>query len=48
MANTSDTVLVIGACGQLGSELTMELRQMYGEANVVAADIAPPDRKSVV
>ncbi|GHA66299.1 NAD-dependent epimerase/dehydratase family protein [Pontibacter akesuensis] len=42
MANTSDTVLVIGACGQLGSELTMELRQMYGEANVVAADIAPP------
>ncbi|GAB3823913.1 NAD-dependent epimerase/dehydratase family protein [Pontibacter rugosus] len=42
MANTSDTVLVIGACGQLGSELTMELRQMYGNANVVAADIAPP------
>ncbi|SFG74526.1 NAD-dependent epimerase/dehydratase family protein [Pontibacter chinhatensis] len=42
MANTSDTVLVIGACGQLGSELTMELRKMYGDANVVAADISTP------
>ncbi|MDX5420900.1 MAG: NAD-dependent epimerase/dehydratase family protein [Hymenobacteraceae bacterium] len=42
MANTSDTVLVIGACGQLGSELTLELRNMYGGSNVVAADIAPP------
>jgi nucleoside-diphosphate-sugar epimerase len=42
MANTTDTVLVIGACGQLGSELTLELRNMYGGSNVVAADIAPP------
>jgi nucleoside-diphosphate-sugar epimerase len=42
MANTSDTVLVIGACGQLGSELTLELRNMYGGSNVVAADISAP------
>ncbi|GAB3194168.1 nucleoside-diphosphate-sugar epimerase [Pontibacter aydingkolensis] len=42
MANTTDTILVIGACGQLGSELTLELRNMYGGANVVAADIAAP------
>ncbi|WP_242926463.1 NAD-dependent epimerase/dehydratase family protein [Pontibacter vulgaris] len=42
MANTSDTVLVIGACGQLGSELTLELRNMYGGQNVVAADISAP------
>jgi nucleoside-diphosphate-sugar epimerase len=42
MANTSDTVLVIGASGQLGSELTLELRNMYGGANVVAADISAP------
>jgi len=42
MANTSDKVLVIGACGQLGSELTLELRNMYGGANVVAADVAAP------
>jgi nucleoside-diphosphate-sugar epimerase len=42
MANTTDTVLVIGSSGQLGSELTMELRNMYGGSNVVAADIAAP------
>ncbi|GAB3538681.1 NAD-dependent epimerase/dehydratase family protein [Pontibacter brevis] len=42
MANTPDTVLVIGACGQLGSELTLALRDIYGGANVVAADVAAP------
>ena len=42
MANTPDTVLVIGACGQLGSELTLALRSMYGGSNVVAADVAAP------
>lgn len=42
MANTPDTVLVIGACGQLGSELTLALREMYGGANVVAADVSAP------
>lgn len=30
--------MVIGACGQLGSELTVALRQQYGSQNVVAAD----------
>ena len=39
---TQDTILVIGACGQLGSELTLALRQQYGNANVVAADIQYP------
>ena len=29
-------ILVTGAVGQIGSELTMELRQRYGHANVVA------------
>jgi nucleoside-diphosphate-sugar epimerase len=29
-------ILVTGACGQIGSELTMELRQRYGDENVVA------------
>ncbi|MDX5346582.1 MAG: NAD-dependent epimerase/dehydratase family protein [Hymenobacteraceae bacterium] len=38
----ADTILVIGACGQLGSELTMELRNLYGGANVIAADISVP------
>ncbi len=29
-------ILVTGACGQIGSELTMALRQKYGNENVVA------------
>jgi len=29
-------ILVTGACGQIGSELTMELRRRYGNENVVA------------
>ena len=32
-------ILVIGACGQIGSELTMKLRSLYGENNVIASDI---------
>lgn len=42
MTTTPDTILVIGACGQLGSELTLELRKIYGNAHVVAADIQFP------
>ncbi|MGN1263383.1 MAG: NAD-dependent epimerase/dehydratase family protein [Prevotella sp.] len=33
-------ILIIGATGQIGSELTMELRQRYGSANVVAGYVA--------
>ncbi|MBL6446924.1 NAD-dependent epimerase/dehydratase family protein [Fulvivirga sp. 29W222] len=36
-------ILVIGACGQLGSELTLTLRSMYGDNNVVASDLREPD-----
>ncbi len=32
-------ILIIGACGQIGTELTMRLRQIYGNENVVASDI---------
>ena len=32
-------ILVIGACGQIGSELTSKLRSVYGEEKVVASDI---------
>ena len=32
-------ILVIGACGQIGSELTMKLREIYGNDNVIASDI---------
>jgi len=33
--------LVIGACGQLGTELTTSLRKKYGNQQVVASDIHP-------
>ncbi|MDX1741507.1 MAG: NAD-dependent epimerase/dehydratase family protein [Rhodothermales bacterium] len=34
-------ILVTGAAGQIGSELTMALRQKYGAQNVLATDINP-------
>lgn len=34
-----DKILIIGACGQIGVELTLELRKMYGDQNVIATDI---------
>ncbi len=34
-------ILVLGSGGQIGSELTMRLREVYGDANVVATDINP-------
>jgi len=33
-------ILIIGACGQIGSELTYKLREIYGHDNVVASDIS--------
>jgi nucleoside-diphosphate-sugar epimerase len=35
-------ILVTGACGQIGSELTPALRKRYGGERVVATDIAVP------
>lgn len=32
-------ILIIGACGQIGTELTKKLRAQYGVENVVASDI---------
>lgn len=32
-------ILVIGACGQIGSELTSKLRETHGNNNVIASDI---------
>ncbi|MFZ7114334.1 MAG: NAD-dependent epimerase/dehydratase family protein [Bacteroidota bacterium] len=37
-----ESVLVIGAKGQIGSELVEELRRIYGDANVIATDIKMP------
>jgi len=36
-----EKILVIGCAGQIGSELTLELRKIYGDSNVVASDIKP-------
>src|SRR5690349_1394783 len=36
---TREKILVIGACGQIGVELTLELRKIYGGANVIASDL---------
>jgi nucleoside-diphosphate-sugar epimerase len=35
----SETILIIGANGQLGSVLTKELQKIYGKKNVIASDI---------
>ena len=35
-------ILVTGACGQIGSELTLALRKRYGGAAVVASDVRLP------
>jgi nucleoside-diphosphate-sugar epimerase len=36
-------ILIIGASGQIGTELTMQLRKKYGNQNVVATDIREDD-----
>jgi nucleoside-diphosphate-sugar epimerase len=35
----STKILIIGACGQIGTELTQRLRTIYGVENVIASDI---------
>ena len=37
-----DMILVIGANGQIGTELVADLRAIYGNQNVVATDIREP------
>ncbi|HRO43949.1 MAG TPA: NAD-dependent epimerase/dehydratase family protein [Flavipsychrobacter sp.] len=34
-----EKILIVGACGQIGVELTLALRKLYGNNNVVASDI---------
>ncbi|MBL7720240.1 MAG: NAD-dependent epimerase/dehydratase family protein [Flavipsychrobacter sp.] len=34
-----EKILIIGACGQIGVELTLALRKVYGDGNVLATDI---------
>lgn len=39
----AENILVIGACGQLGTELVEELRKIYGDEHVIASDIRKSD-----
>ena len=36
---TKENILVIGASGQIGTDLVMKLRALYGNAHVIASDI---------
>lgn len=39
------TILIIGACGQIGTELTAKLREIYGTDQVIASDIRKGDQE---
>lgn len=39
MYNKEDKILIIGAGGQIGIELTQELSLLYGSSNVIASDL---------
>ncbi|MDQ0200038.1 L-threonine 3-dehydrogenase [Neobacillus ginsengisoli] len=41
-------ILITGALGQIGSELTMKLRETYGSDNVIATDIKMNDSDAVI
>ena len=38
-----ECILILGACGQIGSELTLKLRSIYGNEAIVASDIRKTD-----
>lgn len=40
-------ILVTGSCGQIGSELTIALRNIYGGNNVIASDICPDVKENL-
>jgi nucleoside-diphosphate-sugar epimerase len=39
MPGRDEKILVVGACGQIGVELTLQLRKNYGEGVVIASDL---------
>lgn len=41
MYNKEDKILIIGAGGQIGIELTQELSLLYGSENVITSDLKP-------
>jgi threonine 3-dehydrogenase len=41
-----EKILITGALGQIGSELTIKLRSIYGNENVIPTDIRTPENNS--
>ncbi|MEO6303291.1 MAG: NAD-dependent epimerase/dehydratase family protein, partial [Bacteroidia bacterium] len=46
MSTKNEKVLIIGAGGQIGVELTAELSKIYGAQNVVPSDLKAPAKKT--
>ena len=44
----TEKILVIGACGQLGTELTEALYPIFGDENVIASDISAKSKSDVI
>lgn len=42
-----ERILIIGAAGQIGSELTMALRKIHGNENVFATDLKPAPKEVI-
>ena len=42
--NRKEKILIMGACGQIGTELTAALQLTYGVNNVIASDIKYSDK----
>lgn len=45
---SSKKILIIGACGQIGIELTAALREKFGPEAVIASDVRPAPHPSLV
>jgi nucleoside-diphosphate-sugar epimerase len=43
----NERILILGACGQIGTELTQRLRSIYGNDAVIASDIRKTDSKTI-
>jgi nucleoside-diphosphate-sugar epimerase len=43
---STDKILIVGSQGQIGLELTQELRAIYGNDNVIASDVKAPEQNN--